>query len=172
MWFDTWSGVLRVLVVAPAAYLFLVLVLRVSGKRTLSKLNAFDLVATVAFGSALATTVLSKDVAWVEGAAALAVLAALQFVVAVLTTMLPATRSVLTARPTEVLRDGQMVREAIRSQRLTEGEIRQAIRATGIGSTDAVGAVIVESDGSLSVIPRDKLGDRSALEDLGGAAPS
>lgn len=166
MWFDTWSDVLRVLAVGPAAYLFLVIVLRISGKRTLAKLNAFDLVATVAFGSALATTLLSKDVALAEGATALAVLAALQFVVALVTTRFPPSRSVVTARPTEVLRDGTMLHDAIRRQRLTEAEVRQAIRASGIGAVGAVGAVVVESDGTLSVIPDDKVGDRSALQDL------
>ncbi len=150
----------------PTAYLFLVVVLRVSGKRTLAKLNAFDLVVTVAFGSTLATTFLSSDVAWVEGAVALALLATLQFAVAAATTFLPASRSVLTARPTEVLREGRMLEDELSRQRLTEGEVRQAIRASGIGGVGAVGSVIIESDGTLSVIPKDKMGDGTALMDL------
>jgi uncharacterized membrane protein YcaP (DUF421 family) len=60
----------------------LVAVLRISGKRTLAKMNAFDLVVTVALGSTLATILLSKDVALAEGVLALAVLVLLQFVVA------------------------------------------------------------------------------------------
>ena len=166
MWFDSWSDVLRVLAIGPATYACLVVVLRISGKRTLSKLNAFDLVVTVALGSTLATTFLSKDVALVEGVTALALLAALQFVVAGLTTLLPASRSVVTAEPTEVLRDGRMLDEPIRRQRLSAAEVRQAIRASGIGDIGSVGSVVVESDGSLSVISSDKLGDRSALQDL------
>ena len=67
MIFDTWFGLLRVLVVGTAAYAALVLLLRASGKRTLAKLNAFDLVVTVALGSTLATVLLSKDVALAEG---------------------------------------------------------------------------------------------------------
>ncbi len=43
MFFDSWAGLLRVLVVGPLAYAALVLLLRVTGKRTLSKMNAFDL---------------------------------------------------------------------------------------------------------------------------------
>lgn len=166
MWFDTWSDVLRVLAVGSTTYLFLVVVLRISGKRTLAKLNAFDLVITVAFGSTLATTVLSKDVAWVEGITALAALAALQFVVAVLTTFLPASRSAVTAAPTEVVRDGRMLEHALRQQRLTEDDVWQAIRSSGHGSIAAVGSVILENDGTLSVIPADKLGDRSAMHGL------
>ena len=80
MWFDSWSDVLRTLLLGGAAYVTLVLVLRVSGRRTLSQLNAFDFVVTVALGSTLATILLSSDVAWAEGATALILLAALQFV--------------------------------------------------------------------------------------------
>ena len=67
MFFDGWSGPLRVLAVGTCAYAALVLLLRCSGKRTLSKMNAFDLVVTVALGSTLATVLLSKGVALAEG---------------------------------------------------------------------------------------------------------
>jgi uncharacterized membrane protein YcaP (DUF421 family) len=82
MWFDAWSGVWRTLLVGAAAYVTLVTVLRVSGKRTPAKLSAFDLVVTVAVGSTLATILLNADVSFAEGAAALVLLAALQFVAA------------------------------------------------------------------------------------------
>jgi uncharacterized membrane protein YcaP (DUF421 family) len=166
MWFDTWSDVLRVALVGPASYAVLVVVLRVSGKRTLAKLNAFDLVVTVALGSTLATIFLSKDVSWAEGVAAFLVLALLQYVVAATTARLPAARTVVTSGPTLVLRDGQLLEQAIRQQRLTDSEVRQAIRATGIGDVTAVAAVVLESDGTLSVISRDSAGDGSALADL------
>ena len=58
MWFDSWDSLLRVIAGGFAAYASLVVLLRVSGKRTLSKLNAFDLVVTVALGSTLATMLL------------------------------------------------------------------------------------------------------------------
>ena len=49
--FNGWDGVLRILLIAPAAYVALILILRMSGKRTLAKLNAFDFVVTIAIGS-------------------------------------------------------------------------------------------------------------------------
>ena len=70
MWFDDWSDIVRVLIVGTAAYVGLVALLRISGKRTLAKLNAFDLVVTVAFGSTLATILLSSDVSYAEGVTA------------------------------------------------------------------------------------------------------
>ena len=75
MWFQSWSDLLRVLLVGTAGYAAVVVLLRVTGKRTLAKLNAFDLVVTVALGSTLATILLSADVSWSEGALALALLA-------------------------------------------------------------------------------------------------
>ena len=93
MWFDSWSELGRILVVTPLAYGALVAVLRLSGARTLSKLNAFDLVVTVALGSTLATVLLNSDVSLSEGVLALVVLVALQFVCLLYTSPSPRDRS-------------------------------------------------------------------------------
>lgn len=74
MIFDGWNGPWRAIVLTPLAYGALVILLRVSGKRTLSKMNVF----VVALGSTLATTILSADVTLFEGIVALAALIALQ----------------------------------------------------------------------------------------------
>ena len=171
MWFDTWSDLLRVLLVGPAAYATLIVLLRLSGKRTLAKLNAFDLVVTVALGSTMATIFLSTDVSWSEGLVALAVLASLQFLVATYTARVPSGRFLVTAGPTTLLRDGELLAAVVRQQRLTEAEVLQAIRSSGAGDVASVAAVVLESDGTLSVIPGSQLGDGSALADVPGAQP-
>ena len=79
--FDTWLALGRTAVVGVLAYLALVFLLRISGKRTLSKMNAFDLVVTVALGSTLATVLLSKNVALANGVLAFALLIGLQFAI-------------------------------------------------------------------------------------------
>ena len=63
IFFNGWSVLGRTLLIGVLAYVSLVFMLRVSGKRTLAKMNAFDLVVTVAIGSTLATIVLSRSVA-------------------------------------------------------------------------------------------------------------
>lgn len=166
MWFDSWADLGRVLAVGAAAYLTLVLVLRLSGKRTLAKLNAFDLVVTVALGSTLATILLNSQVSWADGATALVLLAGLQLLVAWLASRFPGLRRVVTSEPTYLLRDGEVREAALRQQRLTVAEVRQAVRSSGQGSLAEVAAVVLESDGTLSVIGRDKLGDGSALADV------
>ena len=163
MWFDSWGDVGRVVAVGSAAYVTLVLLLRVSGKRTLAKLNAFDLVVTVALGSTLATILLSNDVAWAEGAVALALLVALQLAVTWTTAKLGSGRSVVTASPTTLVRDGVVDEQALRRQRVTRGELQQAMRSSGVGGLDQVAAVVLESDGSFSVISHGKAGDGWAL---------
>ena len=163
MWFDSLDQLIRVVVAGSVAYVALVAVLRISGKRTLAKLNAFDLVVTVAFGSTLATILLSSDVSIAEGVAALALLAILQFLVALISSRLRVGRAVLTSRPTVLVTRGELDDDAMRMHRIGADEIRQAIRSSGHGDISRIAAVVLETDGSLSVISADKLGDGSAL---------
>ena len=169
MWFDSWSDVGRVLAVGASAYCTLVVLLRFSGKRTLAKLNAFDWVVSVALGSTLASIVLDTAVSWTEGIAALLMLTALQFALAWTTARLPAGRNIVTARPTLLLEDGRVLPEALRRQRMTESELRQAVRGSGIGDLSSVAAAVLETDGSVSVISAAQAGNRSALEGVASA---
>ena len=164
MWFDSWYDLGRIIAIGLSAYVTVVLALRLSGKRTLAKLNAFDLVVTVALGSTLATILLSSDVSWTEGALALALLAAAQSLVAWLTVRWPGFRKVVTARPTLVFRDGEPLEQALLEERISMDEIRQAVRASGSGDLSSIAAVVLESDGSLSVVPVQKMGNGSTLE--------
>lgn len=170
MWFDSWSDLVRVVVVGSAAYVWLVVVLRVSGKRTLAKLNAFDLVVTVALGSTLATILLSSDVSWSEGATAFALLAAAQFLVAFVTAHVGSARKIVTAGPTLLVRDGRLL-DAARANRVAEAEVMQALRSSGVGGLHEVGAVVLETDGTLSVIRSEAVGDGWALRNLPRDAP-
>lgn len=166
MWFDAWSDIGRTLLVGTAAYVTLVMVLRLSGKRTLAKLNAFDLVVTVAVGSTLATILLSADVSFAEGAAAFALLAALQCAAAVIAARTRLGRAIVTSQSTVLLSDGGFLDDAMRRQRVSRDDVCQAIRSSGHGDVHDIAAVVLESDGSLSVITKAKIGDRSALSEL------
>jgi uncharacterized membrane protein YcaP (DUF421 family) len=169
------ADLLRILVVAVLVYPILVLTLRISGKRTLSSLNAFDFIVTVALGSTLATILLSETVSLLEGVLALVLLVVLQYVVAVLSVRWPASQRLLKSQPTLLLADGDMLPEAMRRHRITESEVRQAARGQGAGDLAELAAVILETDGSLSVITRDRRGSGSSLLDVtssGQAGPA
>lgn len=168
MWFDSWSAILRILLVGAASYTTLVVILRLSGKRTLAQLNVFDFVVTVALGSTLATILLSTDVSWAEGITALALLAALQLLVAWTSARWPRVRGVFTAEPALLLAGGRFRHDAMRRNRLTESELRQAVRMQGTGDLSQVEAVVLETNGKLSVITSSSYGDGSALEDVRG----
>jgi uncharacterized membrane protein YcaP (DUF421 family) len=152
MFFQGWSGIVRTVIVGTLAYAFLVLSLRISGKRTLAKLNAFDLVITVAFGSTLASILLSEDVALAEGATALVLLVALQFVVAFLSVRSKGFAKAVRSEPTLLLRDGEMLPGAMRRARVTKAELETVVRTEGQRGLDGIAAVVLESDGSFSVI--------------------
>lgn len=152
MLFQGWTGLGRTVLVGVLAYVALVLMLRVSGKRTLSKLNAFDLVVTVALGSTLATVLLSKDVALAEGLTAFAVLIALQFAVTWGSVRWRAVADVARSEPSLLVRSGQLLPDAMRRERITEDEVRGALRAWGVLDLKEVAAVVLEPDGALSVI--------------------
>lgn len=169
MWFDSVNDLLRILLVGAAAYAVLVVVLRVSGKRTLGQLNAFDFVVTVSLGSTLATILLSSEVSFAEGITALALLAALQFLVAWISSRWPAARRVLTAEPAILLANGVVRHEALRRNRLTESELRQAVRMQGTGDLSDVKAAVLETNGKLSIITYAKYGSGSALQGIGGS---
>lgn len=166
MFFDTWQGLGRVIVVGVLAYPALVIFLRFSGKRTLSKMNAFDLVVTVALGSILATILLSKDVALAEGLLALLLLIALQFIVAWLSVRFPRIQQLVKSEPTLLFHQGQMLQSSLRSQRVTPEEVRAAIRAQGIGQMSEVEAVILETDGSFSILRATAQPATTALNDV------
>ena len=152
IFFNGWSVLGRTLLIGVLAYVSLVFMLRVSGKRTLAKMNAFDLVVTVAIGSTLATIVLSKSVALAEGLLALALLIGMQFAISWSSTRMPWLRRVVTGEPRLLLRDGTMLDDALREARVTREEVRAAVRAAGIGALGDVAAVVLETDGSFSVI--------------------
>ena len=168
MWFNSWAEILRVVLVGAASYAALVLLLRVSGKRTLGQLNAFDFIVTVALGSTLATILLSSDVPFIEGLAALGLLLALQFIVAWASSHVSGARAVLTARPVALVVSGELQHDQLRKNRLSESEVLQAIRATGSGDLSHIAAVVLETNGSLSVITKNSRGDGSALEGVQG----
>jgi uncharacterized membrane protein YcaP (DUF421 family) len=166
--FDSWQGVGRVILVGTLAYLALLVILRMSGKRTLTKMNAFDLVVTVALGSTLATIVLSKDVALVEGVVAFALLIALQFAVTWLSVRSQRVRQLVKSEPTLLFYRGEMLEETLYEQRVTEEEVRAAIRAGGKSQLAEVEAVILETDGSFSVLGNEGQAATSARRDVPG----
>lgn len=150
--FAGWSGLARVIVVGVAAYVALVAILRVSGKRTLSKLNAFDFIVTIALGSTLASVITSKDIALIEGLVALGLLVGLQFAVTWTSVRWPFVDRIVKSEPTLLLRHGRCLDGAMKRERVASDEVLAAIRQSGGSQYADADAVLLESDGSLTAI--------------------
>jgi uncharacterized membrane protein YcaP (DUF421 family) len=161
--FGNWQSIMRVLVIAPPAYIGLVAFLRISGKRTLSKMNAFDLVITVALGSTLATIVLSKDVSLVTGLTAFALLIGLQYAVATLQVHSAFFRRLVKSEPRLLVRHGQVLSGPMRDERVARDEVLAAMRSSGCANLDEIEALVLETDGTFAVIRSAPPGDRTAL---------
>jgi len=153
MLFQDWQGVGRTIVVGTLGYIVLILFVRISGKRTLAKLNAFDLVVTVALGSTLATVLLNRDVALAEGALAFALLVGLQFLITWSSVRLSWIRRLVTGDPVLLFHRGRFLERAMRGARVNAEDLRAAVRGAGKMSMEEVEAVVLETDGSFSVLP-------------------
>lgn len=156
--FDEWSNLLRTLIIGVPAYIALVFSLRISGKRTLAKMNAFDLVVTVALGSTLATVLLSKDVTLAQGVLAFGLLIGMQFAVTWSSVRARWIRQLVTGEPALLLYRGAVLPAALHKARVTEDEVRAAVRSAGLLTLDKAEAVVLETDGSFSVVQRGEGG--------------
>jgi uncharacterized membrane protein YcaP (DUF421 family) len=166
MLFGGWQNLGRTAVIGGLAYVTLVLFLRVSGRRTLSKMNAFDFVVTIAFGSTLATVMLNRNVSLADGAVAFALLVGLQFVVTWSSVRGRWVRALVTGEPVMLLYHGVLLPSALRAARVTESEVRAAIRGAGLASLAQVEAVVLKTDGSFSVVRCDESGGEWSLADV------
>lgn len=163
MFFSSGTMLIRTLVVGVLAYISLVLLLRLSGRRTLSKMNAFDLVVTVALGSTFATILLNHDVSLAEGVLALALLIGLQYAVTWSSVRAAWIRKLVTGEPALLFYRGRFLDDALRAARVTEDEVRAAVRSQGLAALDGIEAVVLETDGSFSVITDGPGDSRSTL---------
>ncbi len=155
MFFQNPQGIVRTLIVGALAYVGLVLFLRISGKRTLAKLNAFDLVVTVALGSTLSAILLQESIALSEGLVALALLISAQYLVAFLSVRSSRFAGLVRSEPTLLARDGRFLPGAMQKERITENEAISAVRANGGNGIGDVAFLVLESDGTLRVALRN-----------------
>ena len=171
MFFGTWDSLERILVIGPLAYLGLLVMLRLSGKRTLSKMNIFDFVVTISLGSTLASALLSKDVSLAAAVCSFGVLIGLQFLISWLSVRSETVSRLVKAEPALLYHRGVFLHTAMRRERVVEAEIRAAVRSQGIAVMTQAEAVVLETDGSFTVLkpPGDQAA--TALSDVKGVPP-
>lgn len=155
--YDGWEPIARIVVVGTLGYVALVLLLRASGKRTLTQMSSFDFVITVAIGASFGRVLTARPIPLAEAVTAFALLIGLQLLVSTAHVRSSRFAALLRAEPALIAYRGELRTSSMRRHGLTEDEVLTAVRRNGHASVRQVGAVVLEPDGTLSVI-----------EDLGG----
>jgi len=168
--FDGFEPLLRIAISVPVMYFAVIAFVRLSGKRTTSQMNGFDWIVTVAMGSLVASGIVSRSVPLADTLLAIALLLALQYAVTRTVRDSAAVSRLIKAEPRLLVRDGRFLPVALAAERMTEGEVLSTVRGQGIASLDEVAAVVLETDASISVIPRSTGqgtdGEIAVLEDV------
>jgi uncharacterized membrane protein YcaP (DUF421 family) len=166
------SKLLRAAVAVPVIYIVLIGLIRLSGKRTTSQMNNFDWIVTVAMGSLVAAGITSSSASVLQVLLAIALLIGLQFAITWLVLRSDTVRQWVKPHPRLLFYEGEFLWRDMRAERVSEVEVLAAIRASGHHQLEDVGAVVLETDATLSVLPvQDPDEAKTTLDDLAISTP-
>jgi len=148
-------------------YLAMVVLVRVLGQRMLSAMSTFDLAAVIAFGAVIGRTALGEIPHLAGGLLALITLVALQALVGALRALKIGAR-VVSARPRLLMAGGRIAWDQLRRSHVTVSELQSRLRIAGIHSYGEVAAVILEPNGTISVLRRGQPIEPDLLRDVVG----
>ena len=160
----------HIAIVASISYVVLFIFIRIAGKRSLAKLNAFDFIVTITLGSTLSSMILAQ-VPIAEGALALLTILILQFLIAKMAKESQVMEKVINSSPTILFYDGKFLEDNMSKEVVTEEEVYSQIRKFRIERISDVKAVVMELTGEITVVKKSPGGEYTSLRDLntGGA---
>lgn len=137
-----------------AVYLAVLLGLRLGGRRELGQLTPFDLVVILLVANAVQNAMVGADTSLAGGLVAAATLLVVNASVARLRLRSPRLRQLVEGVPVVLIQHGEWVQANLRHEGLTEDEVLAAVREHGdIGEVEHVALAVLETDGSVSVVP-------------------
>lgn len=148
------SEVIRISLVSLLYFISLIIILRISGKRTLSKMNAFDFVVTIALGSIFATIILDSSISLMSGLTAIVSLIFYQYIITFLSVRFKKFKNITKSKPSLLYYNGQFFDDSLKKERIALDELKQAVRNSGFASIEDITAIVLETDGTLSVIEK------------------
>lgn len=155
-WFSTTNeNILAILITTICVYIALVLLTRISGKRSFSKLSSFDFSITVAIGSILATVIISKSVSLQNGIAGLVGIYVMQMFVAYARRW-DIIKKLMDNKPTLLMKDGKIIEANLKKCRVTIPDLKAKLREANVIQLSEVKAVVFESTGDISVMHGSK----------------
>lgn len=143
-----WGFVLR----ATAVYVVILVLVRLSGKRTIGQFTPFDMIVVVLLGSAVQNSLLGEDVSLLGGLILAATLIALNWLVGFVTARNKRIDRLIEGVPVLLARNGEVYRQVLRRQMITEGDLQEAMREADCRSEDEIEAAYLETNGRISVV--------------------
>lgn len=143
-----WEFVLR----ATAVYVVILGLVRLSGKRTIGQFTPFDMIVVVLLGSAVQNSLLGDDVSLLGGLILAATLIALNWLVGFVTARNKRIDRLIEGVPVLLARNGEVYRQVLRRQMITEGDLQEAMREADCRSEDEIEAAYLETNGRISVV--------------------
>lgn len=139
---------------AVVLYLFVVFLLRVMGRRELSSLGPVDLVLLIVLGDAIQQGLTQDDYSVTGAVIAVSTIAVMQVGTSYLGYRSRRVRRVLEGEPIVIVEDGKLIERNMKRERVTEGEVAEEMRAQQIATVEDVQWGILESNGTMSFIPK------------------
>ena len=149
---DSVPLLLAVVLSVVVMYLVLMLLTRLAGLRSFSKLSSFDFAITIAIGSIFASTIVLGNVSLLRGIVALATLYVLQIGVAIVRRRWKSVGDQVDNTPILLMAGDRILSDNLRIARITEGDLRAKLREANVLSWDTVRAVVMETTGDISVL--------------------
>jgi uncharacterized membrane protein YcaP (DUF421 family) len=140
---------------AAFLYFFVVFIMRVIGRRELSSMTPFDLILLIVLGDAIQQGLTQDDYSVTGAVIAVSTIATLQVFTSYLSYRSDKARKVLEGLPLVLVDRGELVRENLKRERMTEDEVSEEMRQQQIGSLDDVEWAILEANGSISFIKKN-----------------
>lgn len=148
------SGLPEVVLRVAIVYLFLVVVLRISGKREVGQMSILELIVVLLISDAVQNSMVGDNTTVWAGPVAVLTLLGLDYALAWLTRRSKKVRQAIEGEPRLLVRDGRLLRKALREEKLSVDEVETAVRAHGLARIDDVQEAVLETDGSISIIPK------------------
>ncbi len=168
----SWASVPLIILTTIGTYGVIILLTRVNGLRSFSKMSGFDFAMTVAVGSLFAGTIISSDPPLLRGAVALASIFAGQRLVASLRVQGKGMRQLLDNEPLYLMKGQTIYHENLKKARVTEDDLFGKLREANVLNLNQVRAVVFESTGDVSVLHGDADGPELSDELMSGVKES
>ena len=137
-------------------YLFVVAAIRISGKREVGQMSVLELVVILVLSDAVQNSMVGENTTLWGGLVAVVTLLGLDFAIKWITGRSRTLRNVIEGEPRLLVRDGRLLDKALREEKIDADDVRAAVRAHGLTRIDEVRLAVLETDGSISVIPLEQ----------------